>query len=208
MRWDLKKNKIEKGVYSADLSHFNAIYDKTMPAKRTNFPRRFLFVGRYLDFKGIFELWQAFRAFRVNHPEWELWCAGTGDLFDERDQSEGIRHFGFLQPQELEKVVARAGVFVIPSRKEPWGVVVHEFAAAGFPIICSRNVGASEAFVEENVNGFFHEPGSAAQIESAMNHIAEKSDEELLELSEASHRQAQKISPETWANTLPRFLHK
>lgn len=201
-------NKIEKGVYSADLEHFNEIYNKTMPAKQADFPRRFLYVGRYVDFKGIHELWQAFRAFRKSHSEWELWCVGTGELFDDRDQSEGIRHFGFLQPQELEDVVAQAGVFILPSRKEPWGVVVHEFAAAGFPMICSNKVGASEAFVKENVNGYFHDSGSAEQIKTAMDRMAEKSNEELLTMALASHRMAQKISPETWADTLPRFMHK
>ena len=51
----------------------------------------------------------------------------------------------FIQPENLEKV-KNAGCFVLPSLKDNWGVVVHEFAAAGLPLIISDGVGAKLLF--------------------------------------------------------------
>jgi len=202
------KYSIERGAYSADLDHFNGVYRKTLEQKHQDFPHRFLYVGRYVDFKGIEELFAAFIEFRKTHPDWELWCAGTGELYAERIESAGIRHFGFLQPDQLNDIIAQTGVFVLPSRKEPWGVVVHEFAAAGFPLICSKRVGAAEAFLNESENGYYHEPDSSVEIRKAMEKIASKTNEELLTMAQKSHELAQKISPETWAETVVQFLDK
>ncbi len=207
-RLGFKDSEIETGFYCADLKYFNDLYKNTLIEKNRNFPKRFLFVGRYLDFKGIFEMWEAFIEFRKSFPEWELWCVGTGDLYDKKVHSEGIRHFGFLQPGELETVIAECGVCIIPSRKEPWGVVVHEFTAAGFPIICSDSVGAASAFLEEGKNGFLHQPGSAAEIGEAMAAMAQKSNDELTEMAAESHRIAQKINPQQWVQTLGKFINQ
>ena len=43
--------------------------------------------------------------------------------------------------------MAECGAFVLPSRKEPWGVVVQEAAAARMPVICSDSVGAGDHLV-------------------------------------------------------------
>lgn len=206
-RLGFSQDHIQTGFYSADLAHFNRVYERTFPARRANFPKRFLYVGRYVDFKGIFEMWQAFVEFRSESDEqWELWCVGTGDQYDNRIESEGIRHFGFLQPDELKSVIAESGVFILPSRKEPWGVVVHEFVAAGFPLICSREVGATEAFLQPNVNGYLHSPGSVSEIKLAMKKMAAQSNEDLVQMAEKSRELSAQISPESWIQNLLRFL--
>lgn len=201
------ENKIEEGLYSADVDHFSRLYYMSRQQKSQNFPKRFLFVGRYLDFKGINELWTAFIEFRKEtSSEWELWCVGAGEGFNSRVESEGICHLGFLQPHEMESIIEQCGVFILPSRKEPWGVVVHEFAAAGFPLICSTAVGASEAFLVPEENGFLHEPESVAGIKEAMKITASKSSSELTEMGRKSHELAQKISPALWTQRLLNFL--
>lgn len=207
-RLGFAESNIETGFYCADLPHFNEIYRQTITNKSSDFPKRFLYVGRYLEFKGIFELWRAFRLFRKDFPEWELWCVGTGDLFDQREESEGIRHFGFLQPTALQSIISECGVFVIPSQKEPWGVVVQEFAAAGFPLICSSKVGASENFLKEGVNGFYHESASVSQILTAMKNIAEKPQHQLVQMAEESHQLAQRINLPQWTDTLKKFVNQ
>ncbi|TVR37936.1 MAG: glycosyltransferase [Cryomorphaceae bacterium] len=200
-------NRIQTGAYSADISLFNRQYEENRSGKTHRFPKRFLYVGRYLSFKGTQELWEAFKEFRQrgNHA-WELWCAGTGAEFEQRDQSEGIKHFGFLQPEELRKVIEQSGVFVLPSRKEPWGVVVQEFAAAGFPLVCSEAVGAADTFLREGENGFLFKTQSVESLLKAMEKIAALSDEQLVLMGDKSHQLAQQITPDTWVQTLYRFL--
>lgn len=198
---------IQTGFYSADIAHFNAIYQETFAAKEEQFPHRFLYVGRYVDFKGIFEMWGAFLSWRKEtKSDWELWCVGTGDSYDKRVEGEGIRHFGFLQPNELKEVIAQTGVFVLPSRKEPWGVVVQEFAASGFPLICSNKIGAAEAFLELNKNGTLHKAKSVSQIKTCFQQMADSSHNELVKMAKHSHELAQQISPDTWAKTAMNFF--
>lgn len=201
--------RIRKGFYSADLDHFNALHDRTFAPKRAQFPKRFLYVGRYVDFKGIEELWRAFTVLKSRQPcDWELWCVGTGEAFDRRVEADGIRHFGFLQPKEMEAIIAQSGVFILPSRKEPWGVVVQEFAAAGFPLICSAEVGAAEMFLQDGVNGFSHKAGDQDSILKALQAVAELSAPRLVEMGDRSHELAQQVSPATWTETLLSFLSK
>jgi glycosyltransferase involved in cell wall biosynthesis len=205
------ESNILKGFYSADVDHFNAIYSSILPEKRKKFPRRFIYVGRYVDFKGITELWAAFinaNSRQIQEKKWELWCVGTGEMWDDRIQAEGIKHFGFLQTKEFEAILKNSGVFVLPSRKEPWGVVVHEMACAGLPLLCSDKIGAASAFLEDGKNGFYFKSGDAKSLESAMHIIMNKSDKELMRMGEESHSKAMKINPVEWSKTILSLLKK
>lgn len=196
-----KPSHIQTGFYSCDFNHFAQIYEVQKTQKEILFPKRFLYVGRYYDFKGIHELWQAFIELQQKTPnEWELWCLGTGDI--KPIEHPKIKHFGFVQPHELEKYIAQTGVFILPSRFEPWGVVVHEFATSGFPLLLSNAVGAKKQFLEENKNGFSFNPNDVESLKKVMKQIIEKSDQELIEMSKISHQKGQSITPETWAKNL------
>ena len=58
-----------------------------------------------------------------------------------------IIHHGFLQPHELTSHLIDAAAFVMPSKKEPWGVVLHEMAIAGLPLGSERMVGSRHEFI-------------------------------------------------------------
>lgn len=196
-----KNNHIATGFYSCDLSLFESIYQSQKTQKHTQFPKRFLYVGRYYEFKGIQELWQAFVELQAEQPnEWELWCLGVGDI--EPVKHPKIKHFGFIQPKDLALYTEQTGVFVLPSRFEPWGVVVHEFAASGFPLILSNKVGAAEQFLQEGENGFAFEANNIAQLKKAMTQMIQKTDQELIKMGETSNILSKKISPKTWAKTI------
>lgn len=200
-RLGFKEQNIETGFYSCDLPHFEALFQKQFPAKKADFPKRFLYVGRYYEFKGIQELWQAFTRLQAEQPcDWELWCLGTGDV--EPVSHPKIKHFGFVQPRDLENFTAASGVFILPSRFEPWGVVVHEFAASGFPLLLSNRVGAGGQFLKEGQNGFFFEAENAGSIQAAMKKITSMANAELVQMGEKSNRLSKSISPQTWVNSI------
>lgn len=201
LKLGFKPGHIHKGFYSCDLGFFNRVYENQRPQKSILFPKRFLYVGRYYEFKGIKELWQAFTELQQEQPnDWELWCLGVGDL--EPAQHPKIRHFGFVQPKDLGNYTSQTGVFILPSRFEPWGVVAHEFAASGFPLLLSESVGARDAFLKEGVNGFVFSAGDANSIKEQMRRMMALSDAHLLEMGARSHALAQAISPDTWTETL------
>lgn len=195
-----KNVDIEEGFYSADTPFFSNLYQENLLGKQQNFPKRFLFVGRYYDFKGINELWQAFVQLQQEQPnEWQLWCCGTGSI--QPLQHPKIKHLGFVQPKDMPAIIQQTGVFILPSQFEPWGVVAHEYAAAGFPLLLSDKVGAGDLFLKENINGFTFPANNVEALKSAMLKVIQASPAQLLQMASESNVLAQQITPTTWANT-------
>lgn len=195
------QKKIKTGFYCCDLEKFNKIYKTQQPLKKNTFPKKFLFVGRYYEFKGIADLWEAFIQLQnETSNEWELWCLGTGSIAPVAH--EKIKHFGFVQPKDLEEITKKCGVFVLPSHFEPWGVVVQEYAASGFPLVTSSAVGANEVFLAEGRTGFSFTSKNINELKKTLKKIISLSDSQLCEMATKSHEAAQKINPTNWTNTV------
>jgi glycosyltransferase involved in cell wall biosynthesis len=190
-------SKIFSGFYSADTGKFNSIYSKRKDIKINN--KRLLYVGRYVDQKGLGLLWDAFISLHKDNPKWELHCVGTGDRFDSKVKHPNIFHHGFLQPSELEPLIMDATAFVIPSLFEPWGVVLHEMAAAGLPLITSDDVGAAKTFVEDGVNGWSYSNSNKIELLKSIEKLYSLNDKELLKMGHESHKISKSISPDVWA---------
>lgn len=195
---------IKTGFYTCDTQHFSEIYTAQHDGKKKSFPHVFIYAGRYYEFKGVKELWSAFNHLKnETSNDWKLICLGTGDVTPMAHPD--IEHKGFVQPDRMAEVMKDAGVFILPSRVEPWGVVVQEFAAAGFPLLLSDAVGAKEAFLEDGVNGLSFSANDESSILSVMKRITELGDTQLLEMGRKSHELALKNNPDLWARTLLSF---
>jgi glycosyltransferase involved in cell wall biosynthesis len=115
----------------------------------------FLFVGRIVRDKGVFDLVEAFASLNAKHGLWELWMVGPDeDGLQTSLKVEGerlgarIRWFG---PTPVpERYMAAADVFVLPSYREGFSTVIIEAAACGIPTIGSRINGVVDAIVEES----------------------------------------------------------
>jgi glycosyltransferase involved in cell wall biosynthesis len=198
-----KEQDILLGAYCCDYQLFSNIYRDTQNKKEANFPKVFLYTGRYSQEKGITDLWDAFVELE-DHKNWELWCVGVGAIPPINHSK--IKHFGFIQPKELAPIIEKSGVFILPSHFEPWGVVVHEYAAAGFPILCSTKVGASEVFLEDTVNGYSFTPGNKNEIINVLNKVIQMDESKLIEMSQKSHQISKKITNESWTATFKQLF--
>ncbi len=194
-------DQIWQKFYTADFNHFTQL---DMNPGRTDFPKRLVFVGRYVDFKGISELFSAF--VQVEKQGWELHCAGIGNLFDQRPDHPNIHHLGFVQPTDLDNFVRKGGVFVLPSWKEPWGVVVHEFASAGYPLICSEKVGAASVFLKNGKNGFQVKARNEDSLREAIERIILTPDSRLFEMGKLSKQFASAYTISDWVQTAKEIL--
>lgn len=207
LKLGFKNERIKTGIYSADLSVFNELYQKNKLGTSNSF--YFLFVGRYLRLKGIYELWEAFIELQDElNNDWELICIGTGDEFENRTIHPKIKHLGFVQPNDFNNVIRPNGIFVMPSHVEPWGVVVHEMAASGMPLVLSSEVGAKEDFLVEGVNGFEIEAKSKDSIKKALLRFMEMSSDEIRTMGDESHKLSKRNSPEKWSETLMEFVYQ
>jgi glycosyltransferase involved in cell wall biosynthesis len=206
LKLHFREVKIQTGFYSADTDYFSNIFKKISSGKKEYFPKRILYVGRYIESKGIFTLWNAFiKAVELTHSDWELWCLGTGELYEQRVEHPRIKHFGFVQPSEMESYLAQTSVFMLPSSFEPWGVVVHEMAASGMPMICSDKVGAASAFLKPGKNGFIFKAGDEKELQSLLVKVMLMNSDELVEMGEVSHEIGQQITPKIWAEKVMGF---
>ncbi|WP_430810970.1 MULTISPECIES: glycosyltransferase family 4 protein [unclassified Carboxylicivirga] len=190
--------RITTGFYSADTAHFQQIYNDKK--QLTEVPKRFLYVGRYIAAKGLDLLFEAFMELQNEQAsEWELWCLGTGELFDQRPRHPKIQHHGFVQPADMHQYLSETGVFVLPSRFEPWGVVVHEMAVAGFPMICSNAIGSATRFLQDGHNGFIFENENKEALKQALKKTMDMDQLTLKNMSQQSHQLGMQHTPEIWA---------
>ncbi|MFD2543285.1 glycosyltransferase family 4 protein [Lacinutrix gracilariae] len=199
LKLGFKEKDIMEGWYVANESKFKST--------RKKIRHEFIYAGRYVDYKGVNEMWEAFIKLQENEPnDWVLTCIGTGPLFEKRKKHPQIKHLGFLQPIDLQRYTEKGGVFVLPSHFEPWGVVVHEFALSGYPLIISESVGAASQFVSRN-NGIIFKTKNEEDLYGAMKKIVNKTDEQLLEMGAFSQTLAGTISSNNWINNMNNLIN-
>lgn len=208
-RLGFPRERIQIGMYSADTPRFEAAYQANLASKKAKYPHTLLFVGRFVEMKRVNELAQAFKELsqEMRH-DWKLKLVGNGPLREGFPEIEGIEIIDFVQPEVLPSLSADAGAFILSSFDEPWGVVMHEFAAAGLPIIAAEGSGASTAFLRQGYNGFLIQQASVSGIKAALRQLFQSSDQKLLEMGEASLHLSRQISPDTWAATLNAIAQK
>lgn len=205
-RLGFEEDTIRTGFYSADTNLYEEMFQERQKLNSTSQSQSFLYVGRYVRHKGIHGLWAAFIAAKKQFPsDWKLVCVGTGEDFDDRIQHEDILHLGFKQPREMKTLIQDSTVFVLPSHFEPWGVVVHEMAQAGLPLLLGNKVGAREQFLVEGENGFSFESSSVRELTQQLISFMSASAEDLSRMSLKSHSLASLNSPKIWAQCLGSF---
>ncbi|MDF1683526.1 MAG: glycosyltransferase family 4 protein [Legionellaceae bacterium] len=201
-RLGFDKKEIIYDLLSADLNLFHDAYQGCIEKKAKCYPHRFLFVGRFEPVKGLDTLLKAWQLLGKGRCDWELHLIGNGSLKTTLQATQGVVVKDFMQPELLKKEVAHAGCFLLPSTNEPWGVVVHEFAAAGIPLILSDVVGARSTFLISGLNGYLFKANDAQALANRMRQICELSDQKLMTMAEASHQLSYRISPQTSAANL------
>jgi glycosyltransferase involved in cell wall biosynthesis len=203
-----QSNNIFTGFYCCDLERFNRMFELNQQKKELSFPKKLICVARYIPSKNYSTLWNAFiRWQKGKHDGWELWCAGTGSEYPVRIEHSGIRHLGFVSPEHWDSIVGETGVFILPSLFEPWGVVVQEFAAAGFPLILSQKVGSSTQFLKGS-NGCSFDPESEDELIACFEKISSLSATELFKMGQISNFMANQLSLENWAGTIKQIYRQ
>lgn len=187
-----------EGFYACDWERF-ARQKPPVPATQ---PRCFLFVGRYVEEKGIRDLAAAYHIYRTKvENAWPLVCAGKGELAPVLVES-GAEDRGFVQPERLPELMRGASTFVLPSLFEPWGVVVHEAAACSLPLIVSKACGASVHLVRDGYNGYVTNPGDSEHLAWAMIRAHKLTEVERQEFGRRSFELSKQYTPKRWSRTL------
>jgi 1,2-diacylglycerol 3-alpha-glucosyltransferase len=161
----------------------------------------FLYVGRIAPEKNLECLVAAWEAYRNFGGTWPLLLVGDGPSLKElrlmaaRSPHAAAIHFaGHKGSAELPAYYAFAGCFVLPSTREPWGLVVNEAMASGLPVLVSSRCGSAEDLVEEGGNGFTFAP-KAEDLTAKLVYIAALSDAQRRAMGARSQQIIASYSP-------------
>lgn len=140
-----------------------------------------VFAGRHIPEKRVTSLVPAIEAARTVHVEIQGIIFGDGPergrvqaLVDERGLAAVISVRGFVGAGEVESTLRRACCMVLPSRREGYGMIVIEAAAAGTPSVLVRGAdNAATELIEEGVNGFVAPSDSAEDLAAAIGRAVE-----------------------------------
>jgi glycosyltransferase involved in cell wall biosynthesis len=198
-RLGFKGEQCWSGYYTCDWDRFAPAFGASNRPSASSF----LFVGRYVPVKGLDILVEAYALYRSLVPDpWPLVCVGTGPKAYLLSGRKGIIDRGFVQPDRLPEVMAQSSALILPSRREPWGVAVHEAATAGLPLICSDACGAAVHLLLDQYNGYLFNNGDATHLARCMARLSEMPLEKRDEMGQRSHMISKQYTPRRWASML------
>jgi 1,2-diacylglycerol 3-alpha-glucosyltransferase len=171
-------NAVDNGLYAGEA----AVARQHAPTlrKELSLPNRyFLFVGRLVREKGVFELLSAYAKLDARLRE-QIGLVFVGDGPSRRQLEEQaasislgvIRFAGFAQRQRLATYYALAATLILPTYTDTWGLVVNEAMACSLPVILSRAAGCAADLVKDNWNGLLIPPQDVASLAVAMENLA------------------------------------
>lgn len=183
-------------------------------ARQTGLPENyFLYVGRFAPEKGLDRLLEAFARYVEAGGVWSLVMVGDGPQRKELEQqsaalglSNRVQFAGLKNTRETTVYYAFASCFVLPSVREPWGLVVNEAMASGLPVLVSERCGCAEDLVEQGRNGFVFNPERGEELTNRMLSIGSSSQKALQAMGEKSREIIAGFSPEKWASEVARIV--
>lgn len=203
-RLGFANDELLHSLYAPDTSLFSRAYDGFMKSDQQVFPKKFLYVGRLEPHK-LKNLLLVFHSLSQSELGlWRLQIVGDGSMSKDLLLNHTAITVSKSIPQiELQKLAAQGAVFCLCSAEEPWGTVVQEFAAAGMPLLLSKQCGSSEAFLIDN--GFICDGADVESIKNALLKMINSSDKELFAMSKNSHHLGVSTNSDTWASELMRL---
>ncbi len=163
-----------------------------------------LFVGTLKPHKNVPTLVLAVAQLRARLPDTELVIVGKKDPREERLSQEilsqpFVRYLGTVRDEELVNLYNLAEVFVLPSRREGFGLPILEAMACGAPVAVSNCSSLAEVAGQA---GLLFDPSSVDALEEVLYNIL--TDKELqLKKARESRERARSFS---WGDTALKTL--
>lgn len=124
-----------------------------------------LYVGRLAPEKNLDYLIREFDKLLKEYPSALLRIVGSGPLKSELQDlvrvlnlSDKVIFPGSMNIDELEIEYLKSSFFVLPSKSEPWGLVINESLSFGCPVLVSDHCGCAPELVVEGVTGYVFDP--------------------------------------------------
>lgn len=133
--------------------------------------KKFLYVGRLSAEKNIEQIIKIFNEM----PKLELNIVGYGPLEKELKEiaKNNINFLGEVPNEKLSIIYQNNDVFILPSKSEPWGLVVEEALFNGLPVILSNKVGCSTELIEHDIHGYIYDVHKQDELKFYIKNITD-----------------------------------
>lgn len=174
-------------------------FSEVRPGTRSGF--LLLFSGRLGQRKGVFDLVEAFARVIKQVPAARLTCCGDGqvDEFRQRVETLGLSQQvavpGWVEADELQRLLAGADLFALPSYDEGLPMSLLEAMAAELAVV-STPVGGIPDLIEDGVNGFMVQPGDIDSLAARLVALLTNPDQRLAVAAKARETVIQRFSVE------------
>ena len=165
------------------------------------FPKNnFIYVGRFFEHKNLLLLLKAFQKANKN-IDWGLILLGGGVQQGELEQfskENALKNVFLVEGKpwyEVPQFLAISSVLVLPSKSEPWGLVVNEAMACKMPVIVSDKCGCHADLVAPSKNGFVFKHDSEDELSKYLTFFIENP-AEIEKMGANSYEIIQQYSPQ------------
>jgi glycosyltransferase involved in cell wall biosynthesis len=168
--------------YFAGLAKAATSREQELRAELDMAPQRpvILFASKLQQRKHADHLLEAYRIFLTDQNPYDrpyLVIVGDGEQRAQLEAMalelglEDVRFAGFRNQSELPRFFQLADVFVLPSRHEPWGLIVNEAMASGCPVIVSSDVGCQADLITDGIEGCVYPVGDISALAQALRRV-------------------------------------
>lgn len=130
-------------------------------------PNLVLIVGQFEEYKGLDVALEAIKNLDGGLKFRFVGAGQKARLLESAVADNGLCNvevIPFIDTDKLFEEYLRAGLFVLPSRQECWGLVVNEAAACGCPIVGTWGSGAAVEFLSHDYPQFLAEPDDSCSL--------------------------------------------
>ena len=207
----VKKSFDKKNINKVKVIELGANIDNFFPIPGAIKSEKYfdiLFIGQKTLRKGLQYLIEAFQNFKHPHKRLHIIGSDTNDkeFFRKKLKQENIKVYGHIPQLQLNGIINKCHVFVLPSIEDGFGIVALQAAATGCPAIVSENTGALD-FVVKNKAGIVVPIRDSNAIKNSLELLA---DDRIL-LDELSNNAIEGTKKNTWSHyvdKLDTFLSK
>jgi glycosyltransferase involved in cell wall biosynthesis len=169
----------------------------------------FAFFGKLYPRKAPFDLLRAFE--KLGSERAALLFVGDGisrkhlEDYEAKSNILNVRFTGFVNQSRLPMYYDLADVVVLPSREEPWGLVINEAMASGCAVVVSDVCGCACDLVREGENGYTFPAGDVEALSRALREFLNHP-ERIPEMKQASKEIISHWSPDICADEIVKAL--
>lgn len=119
--------------------------------------KRVIFVGRFVEQKGIPDLYEIWKLIYSKHNDWHIDLYGSGDIKDVLSFDEDFEKYNFHihQPEsDIFKCYLDSSILLHTSIFEPFGLVMPEAMSCGLPVVAFDCPSGPSEIITDGVDGF------------------------------------------------------